>query len=172
MDSHASPTPVLSGLRHVEIEPGHHAFGTLENVAIQVWLDRARDQDAKFMMDIGAQLTGAYPGGFSNLHVVRAGTRMPTAGARAAFATMAREYGALLGEVLVVLDGSGFWVSAMHGLMTGVRLAAGGAVGFRSFENVEDAVQWLPAPHRQRTGVTISGSQVLAAIQHLSHQCQ
>jgi hypothetical protein len=73
------------------------------------------------------------------LMVLREGTKMPEMGARKAAATMMEEVGERFQGMHVVLQGSGFWASALRSAITGLAMLIRNQQSARAYTNIREA---------------------------------
>ena len=154
-------------LKRVNVEPGHHAFGAIANLSIQIWWAGAREADALYLLGTGDVLVEAYPRGFGSIHLCKGGTGLPDRGARTHFETALERYGEAVGDIGVVFEGNGFWVSALRSFMAGLKMAVGPSAQFRVYPSLMELLATLPEAHQQRTGVEVTRQELDAAIRHL-----
>ena len=169
--AHGEQLPVEPGLalQTFKISSGHYGFGQLGNIALQVWLRPADEVSARELAEVADRMHESYPDGISTIHWLRHGTGRPSPEARKHISGILKKYGDWMGEAVVVMEGDGFWASAIRGMLTGIRMAAGRG-RIRVHGSIEDAAAWLPQVHQRRTGIAIAGSQVAAAINELLSQ--
>ena len=89
---------------------------------------------------------------------------MPTPEARAGFVQMMEQHSKELACVGTVLLGSGFWVSALQSVITGMRMISPRSFDHRINNSFEAVVSWLPKEHRKRTGVSVDPRELHAAL--------
>lgn len=172
VDHAATTAPESASVQVQYVSKGRCAFGHLGNLALQVWHGQADGASAIALGELADGLFAMYPGGISGIHILRGGTDLPTADARKRFAEIMRDKGPWIGEAAMVLEGGGFWASAVRGVFTGLRLAAGGRVGLRVAADLNEVMTWLPGSHLERTGVTLQPDAIARALDVLHQRCQ
>ena len=65
----------------------------------------------------------------------------------------------------VVVEGTGFWASSMHSTITSMRLAASGSMRLRLHSTIDEVVKWLPAAHKERTGIEFDAEHLRRILQ-------
>jgi hypothetical protein len=124
-------------------------------VMIAVWKGQAtalRVERFKKAIELMAERT---PGYRSNVHVILEGAALPTAEARKLFVALMKHHRDALACVVIVVNGTGFWASALRGAMTGLRALAPTSSGFHVAATIDNVVNWLPAVHELSTGVKL-----------------
>ncbi|HMI94776.1 MAG TPA: hypothetical protein VK509_25555, partial [Polyangiales bacterium] len=91
----------------------------------------------------------------SDIHIVTSGTALPSADARAVFVELMKEMQGDLACLAVVIEGGGFWASAMRSAIIGLGMMAPKALPFRALGSLDDLSAWLPGEHKRHTGVAI-----------------
>ena len=137
-----------------------YVLGTWGNVAITVWGTQGTGPLVDRHAGCLAELALRYPGGFSSLHITGRQAPLPTPEARAKLSEILEQYQHSLACVGVVLEGSGFWASAIRSFIVGLRLLGPRAVDLQVRASIAEVANWLPAPHRERTGFEIDGREL------------
>jgi hypothetical protein len=91
----------------------------------------------------------------SYVHMVPNAVALPDAEARAGLRYIMNRYEPFIACAAVLLDGSGFWASAMRNVVIGLRLLASTPFAYRVDTSLDDVLAWLPDEHYRRTGVRI-----------------
>jgi hypothetical protein len=154
------------------ILPGVYSAYMWKNVAIALWFGPLS------LADIPAFEAGCkarcqeHPEGLSMVNImVPGGKSMPSGEAREELGRIMREYEAHSAEVFVVIQGAGFWASALRGLTTAVSMLAP-RYRLHIAANFVQVAELLPEPHRARTGVEIDPKELLRAIRWVESQCK
>jgi hypothetical protein len=71
------------------------------------------------------------------------------------FLKIMKDNAPFVGCLAVILGGTGFWVSAMRSVVTGLRAVAPRVLDLRVHGKFEELLEWFPAEHLKRTGVNI-----------------
>ena len=154
-----------ASLELLDSEPGAYAVYAWSNTTIVIWPRQAVGATVDRLARVTATKAREFPTGFSNIHVVKDGAGMPSPEAKAGFVRLMQEAGNSLACVATVLLGTGFWVSALQSVITGMRLLAPGQFEHRLFTRIEAAATWVPKPHAARTGVSLESDALLKAIE-------
>lgn len=156
----AHPTPIQLDY-HV---PGRCAVVCVQNVTLYAWRASPEGVDTDAIYRVAQKLIARYPGGGSGLHWAQENAGLPTAEAREGFKRILQDFGGRPGEVGVILPGSGFWASAVRGMIAGLRLAAPSRVGMRVSTSVDELMGWFPAAHAKATGVRVTAAELEAGL--------
>jgi hypothetical protein len=139
-----------------------------KNVAFIVWFAPATLESLATLEKGIESLTERHPEGLSSVHImVPGGKSLPTVEARAELARLMREYPALSSLVAVVIPGSGFWASALRGVVTALAMLSPRGKKPYICGTLREVVLWLPDLHCEQTGVRIDPEQLLAALRHV-----
>lgn len=160
----STDNPNLS-VKHVR--NGHCAFAHDGPLAYQVWLAPADETDATQLGKFAEFLHAKYPTAISTIHLLRHGTGLPSSGAREQLSVTLKTYGDWFGEVGIVMEGMGFWAGAIRSMLTGLRIAAGGRGRLRLVGSVQEIAEWMVPVHAARTGVNLSRSRIVTALEEL-----
>lgn len=145
-------------------EPDHYVMSRWRNLTIIYWMNQATGPAVKLLTELTRDVVQQYPGGFSNIHIVREGAALPDAEARVGFAGMMDEHAKRMACVGVVLMGGGFWASALQGIGTGLRMITPRTYMMRFARNPDELRTWLPNEHNRRTEHPIDGVSLSNAI--------
>ena len=153
-----------------DLDPGRFRFSVWRNVSITMWTDQATLEAGERVLRVSRELNEEFPEGRSQVMIVADGTMPPDT---AASELLTEIYNPKLSRIVciaAVLEGSGFWASAIRGRMTSMRIAGGGAMAIRTQDTVEEVASWLPEEHAKRTGVTLSAVELRAVLQAVRAQ--
>ena len=148
----------------LDFEPGVFANFVWQNTAIIVWSSRPTGPAAERVASVAAKVVPDFHEGFSVIHVLKVGVRVPTVEARAIFVEMMHQHAAQLACVVSVLLGTGFMVSALQSVITGMGMLTPRSFEYRFMSSLEAASAWLPAHHRAHTGVSLDRKALLGAL--------
>jgi hypothetical protein len=141
------------------LEVLHNADGfvmaTWKNVAIHVWTVEATIALVEALDRLSATFTGAHPEGISAIHIIAKNAPLPPAHIREELGKVTKRYANRLACVCHVVEGSGFWASALHGFLTGLHWIARGPFRLHICSDIPAAARWVPAPHAEVTKVPI-----------------
>jgi hypothetical protein len=151
--SEASPPPVIV------YETEGCVMATWRNLAIAVWGTQGTVALAKKLDLMSADFIKVHPEGVSSVNFITKRAPLPDAAAREEFSKITGRYAANVACVGTVLDGSGFWVSAMQSFLTGLHLFSRRPFKTHYCLTIGELARWLPAPHEARTGVSIAAAE-------------
>lgn len=121
---------------------------------IVAWSEQADLAAVQHLCAISDILLARYAS-VSAVHVAASDIGLPSSEVRSALLEMMARYGPHTACLAVVLEGSGFWASAMRSVITGMRMLAPRAFAMRIHDDIADACAWLPFEHEKRTGVAL-----------------
>lgn len=132
--------------------PGVFRAGLVGRIAITAWLGQldmnSVEVYARFITGFLAQVAATRG---SVVHLVNERVALPPSGTRPVLAKM-MENTEPLACTSVVIEGSGFWASAVRGFLTGMRLLGPSSFRMHEHATLADVVAWLPAEHEKLTG--------------------
>ncbi|HEX6240357.1 MAG TPA: hypothetical protein VFZ61_05670 [Polyangiales bacterium] len=165
--SFGNPEPVLL----LDLDPGRFRYSVWRNITIGVWADQATEEAARRIIALSRSMARNHAGGHSNVIFVLDGAPPPTPEANQIFAQIHDQKVSDLVCMGIVVEGSGFWASAIRSSITGVRMSSASGIRMGVSDNVNQLMEWLPAEHSKRTGVNVSASElrpVLVALRELA----
>jgi hypothetical protein len=147
----------------IDEDPGKYRLCRWQGSNIVVWFGPAGGETVQRL----DRMIPEQPAGTmrSDVHLVLQGSGLPTAEARAGFVGMMNRMEGHLACVGVVIEGGGFWASAMRSAVTGLNMLAPRPIAMRVLGSIDDLVSWLPVEHKRRTGVTLDGDALRQAVQ-------
>jgi hypothetical protein len=148
-------------------EAGAYAFYSWQNIMITCWSQKATGPAVEQLTRIREALDKEHPEGVSVIYLIREKAGLPTAEARAGVRELMARFSERRACVAVVVQGEGFWSSAMHAAITSVRLLVPKSFHMRIFGRIEEVAEWLPELHRKHTGVRIAPNQLLNVLKQL-----
>lgn len=171
MSVHSSwPNPGATRATLFDHEPGQFYAAHYRNLSIVVWVGGADGASVQRVRGISQLLIGKFPDGHSNVSIVLNGVPPPTDEARAAFNHIFDGRVSDLRCMAVVLEGEGFWASALRSTVTGLRNAATTAFTVKLFSELGPVSDWLPAEHLARTGVALDAAELRAALTEMRQE--
>lgn len=137
-----------------------------QNVAITFWFGPAT-MESLVVFERGANDNAQlHPQGFSLINIMVPGGRsLPSAEVRAKFAQIAAEHAQRTAAVAVLIPGTGFWASAMRGMITALSMMSPRDYELQTFGNFPQMIEWLVPVHARRTSVAIEPRELLRALQ-------
>lgn len=131
------------------------SFSRYRNLLMVVWLDAATASSADQFAAVGQRLGTEVPR-FSVLHWLTPNRAMPEPAVRRRLVEVARELRASIACTSVVLNGVGFWASALRATVNGMRLMSTNRVDLRVDHTLDEVAAWLPSVHTERTAVQLT----------------
>lgn len=135
----------------------------LENVAILVWFAQpsaaAIDRLDQYLASMQAPAAGA----LSMIHIVKAPLQLPDDASRAGMLHVMKARKVAL--VAMVVSESGFMLSMMRSVITGLRVLTLGRFEYRIDPSVDVVAEWFPKLHESKTGVPIDTQRLLRVLQ-------
>jgi len=135
----------------------------LQNVAILVWFAQPTAESVQRLDRAMANLRGQTQPGLSMIHVVKSRLQLPDDASRSAMLGVMSAHN--VGLVAMVVTESGFMLSMMRSVITGLRVLTAGRFDYRINKSVDEVAMWLPKLHEKKTGVALDEEQLLHALQ-------
>lgn len=129
-----------------------------------VWGEVADLESVECLARVGQERIRDYPCGVSDVHVIGRQLGLPDAETRARLLAESRQATSHLAAVAVVVGGSGFWASAIRGLVTGMHVLLAGDFELKLFGDGEDMPEWLSRVHTHKTGVDVPADALRTAL--------
>jgi hypothetical protein len=106
----------------------------------------------------------------SNVHLISSGLRPPEGEARDQLIALMKQRAEQRACIAVIVDGMGFWASALRSFVTGIRFVSTRAFPLGIHGNIDEAMQWLPATHETKTGTPVDREGLRRAITNAREQ--
>jgi hypothetical protein len=151
----------------LDSESGSYSFYTWQNIMMACWSKRATGPAVQRLTRLRESVDREHPEGVSVIYLIGEMAGLPTAEARAGVKELMARFSHRRACLAVVIQGDGFWLSAMRGAITGVRMLVPAKFPMGIFGHVEDVVEWLPRQHEERTGIRIAPTQLLVVLKDL-----
>jgi hypothetical protein len=148
-------------------DDGRCVMATYKNVSVFVWGTQATLALAEHVASVAEQLRRSYPGGNSTVHVILKDVGLPEPDVRAKLRALTERYAYKLACNAAVIEGGGFWASAMRGLITSFHWLQGRRFKSRTCGTLEEVAAWMPEPHLEMTSVEIDPAELLTALRSL-----
>jgi hypothetical protein len=159
---------VFDPARLIEIDLGTCYAGAWANVSLTHWVSRGTVSAVDCVARVGTELRAQYPMGTSAVHLIREGAGLPTPEVREGLVKLMNEKVERRGCVGIVVGGTGFWASAVRGLITGLRAASSREYPLKLAGSIDEIVSWFPEPHYKRTTVALDPAEFARALQAAS----
>lgn len=151
-------------LKVLDDEPGKFVFSAWGNVSMFFWTAPATPDSMVRLARCTEPLYEQNPCGVSNVHVVESGVGLPSAECRELMADLMRRRAERRACFIAVPVGSGFWASTLRSFATGMRLVSPRSFAFAVHSSLQEAADWLPTPHFERTGVRLNRRELLQVL--------
>ena len=147
------------------VDPGRFRYCSWLNLTIGVWSDQATEEAARSVLELSKQMVQEHSFGHSSVVFVLDGAPAPTPAANRLFAHLYDDKVSDLACMAIIIEGEGFWASSIRSAITGLRMSVPGAMQLRVSNHIDHVVEWLPAEHCRRTGVSISAPELRHALE-------
>jgi len=163
-----APEPELEMIRLAAV-PEQYGFYRWGNVAINVWNAPPSEASVACIADLTEQSSRTFPEGISSVHWLTPDAGVPSRSARAGLRAISVQHDEHIKCVAAVLDGGGFWASAVRAALNGIVMTADVKFVPRLYGNLDGLLDWLPEAHHRATGVRVRGgalrTRILEALQ-------
>jgi hypothetical protein len=138
----------------------------LGRLTVTAWFDQLDKPSAQVLARVNDDLIARLAGErVSSVHLVNSRVKLPDAETREMLAKIMRDSTTALACATVIIDGGGFWASALRSFVTGMRVLAPGSIDLHAHASVAEVMTWLPAEHLKRTGTPIDTEQLERLLQ-------
>jgi hypothetical protein len=159
------------GTRAIELvseSPGINQVWLWRNIMFVAWQGQA---EAELVRKLGPLTRELLPRTraqkLSYIHLVRNSLALPDAETRDALLDLSREYVHQTACVAAIIEGGGFWASAIRGFITGIRVLAPRELSVRMHKSTTELLAWFPEEHARLTGVEIDPSELIRQVEHV-----
>lgn len=135
-----------------------------KNVAIHLWTGSPSTAMVMKLDELSPAFASAHPRGISSIHIIAQGTPLPEGDVRHALRSLTNKYAKNIACVCHVVEGAGFWASALQSFLTGFHFALRDPFELHICATLEMAARWMPEPHVRRTGVFVPTHDLEAAL--------
>ncbi len=153
-----SPAP------HVLHDADGFIMATWRNVAIHVWTIQATPALVAKLDELSTAFIGTHPEGISAVHIISKNAPLPDKVVREKLRQVSERHSKHVACVCHVVEGSGFWASALQSFLTGLRWLSQRSFSLHICSDIGAAAQWLPTQHAQRTNAAIAQAELEAAL--------
>lgn len=154
--------PVLGGAVQVtlfDFEQGRFALSRWKNLSIVVYATGADGAMLARMSKLTPLMRKEFPDGHSNLAFVLNGCPLPTEKAQQAIVAAYRNPESGLRCASVIVEGEGFWASALRSSVIGMGLQ-GERIRLGLHSTISEMIEWLPVEHEKNTGVALNKTEL------------
>jgi hypothetical protein len=135
------------------------------NIQIASWTAQGTIPLVEQLAEHSRRFHHRHPEGVSVVHLISKGPALPEAPTRERLKTLMEANAKTLACVAIVLDGRGFWASAVRSFLVGLRLVSPRTITMQVFSTSQEVAAWLPEIHFQRTNVKVEASELLGAVE-------
>src|SRR5262249_48058180 len=136
-----------------------------KNVAIAFWFNAATPESLVHFERAAQATCELLPEGLSLVNIMVPGGRsMPSAEVRKKLGQIAHEHAKSTAAVGVMIPGSGFWASALRGLVTAVSMLMPRSYKLEICSSLREVAEWLAPVHSAGTGAAIDAPELLRAL--------
>ena len=135
-------------------------FGTWRNIFVVTWTTRGTGPLVDLLAAETDVFAKAHSEGFSVIHVIAKNPPLPTSEARDKLIAETQKFAPQLACVGTVLEGSGFWASAVRSFVVGIRLLVPRTFEMQTYASIAEIAAWLPPLHTARTGVAMTPTEL------------
>lgn len=142
--------------------------GTLDDIVLVVWTKQPRLEQVLELRRVMDDLAYKLERG-SSVHVLYNRPELPEKRVRDEMARVTKDYGDRTIASVLVLNGEGFWASAMRGLATSLHFLGSkrSHFKFRVCATVEQAAIWLAPVHNERSRRRSDAAEIEGALVQL-----
>jgi hypothetical protein len=158
-----APEAAARELPTITFETSGCVMGHWKNVTLVVW-------GAQATVPLIAELTKLSEKVFeqyrmaSAVHLAVNHARPPASDARAALEELTARYQNQLACAAILIEGSGFWASAIRSVLTGLEGVRRAPFKTQTFGRIDELARWLSRTHSAKTAETLEAADVEAAI--------
>lgn len=170
-------TPSLD-LQQVEPSPCGSVPGVYDgfmwkNIFVAFWVGPVTVPSVASFEKLCVRWREEFPQGISSVHILSSGhSHLPTTEARTELGRVSNQYSDVMAASAVIIPGSGFWASAIRGIVTALRMVIERPVELRICSDVEAVSEWLPPLHAKRTGVAVTPEELLRVLRYAQRSQQ
>ncbi len=143
-------------------------MATWRNLLVVAWAKAATLEISKKLEAVAVELIRTHPQGISSVHVILDKTPLPPADARNHLREITERYAANVACMGTVIDGGGFWASAMRSFLTSLHWLSRRPFKAHYASSIAELADWLPSHHALKTGVIIQPAEFAAVMVQLS----
>jgi hypothetical protein len=144
-------------------------MGTWRDVAIAVWGVRGTLALTQVLDEMSTKLLKAHPR-VSSVQIIVNKAPLPDSATRAKMAELTQRVSGDLAAVGSVLEGSGFWASALQSFLTSLYWFQRRPFEARVCGSIAEVSRWLPEHHHKRTGTALDPAELEWALTALRNR--
>jgi hypothetical protein len=143
--------------------------GAWENLSLVRYIAPPTAQELRAADAINDRILAKHPGGYALLGFVDALQKLPSAEVRTVSAEILKRREQTQRATVLILEGTGFWASAMRMAITSIIGMVSGRGNRRFARDLGEAADLLVAHVNRRDGTPVSREQILAVTQGFRH---
>lgn len=153
-------------LRFVGEHPGALRVWAWRNVVIAHWYGKPTGPVAQTLWRCTDLILDQLGDGklVSFVHLIANQLAMPDADARAVLVDSSKSHETRSALSAIVVNGSGFWASALRGVATSITILIPKTVQVRIVGGPAELVPWFPSEHERRTGVPLDPDELVSVL--------
>jgi len=132
-------------------------------VGIVVWATQATEPHVHEMAKLAEQIAMTHTRG-ANVTLVVNRAPLPAYEARRAIHELTRRFEESISCSATLIEGSGFWTSAIRSLVTSLHLVGRWSFELRTFSDIDTLSQWVAPIHGRATGTSIEANELAGAL--------
>jgi hypothetical protein len=137
------------------------------NTLITIWGTAGTLPLAVRLGEVSSSLAEEHPEGFSSLHFIVNGSGLPDAAAREELNKVATRFAEHVACLGTVIDGRGFWASAIRSFFTSLVLFSRLPYKAHYAASIPELAKWVVGPHEERTHVRLSPEELERAMSNV-----
>lgn len=155
------------GIELVSESPGVNRIWVWRNVVVIHWTGKGSAEDARKLGPLGQEIRARLrTQKLSYIHIVQNNLPMPDADTRDVLLQLSREHADETASVAVVIEGGGFWASAIRGFVTGIRVLAPREINIRMHAAIAELVPTFPEDHARLTNIELDPIELVRQVEH------
>jgi hypothetical protein len=166
---HRRPPSMFTELPRITFASDGCVMGAWGSISLVVWATQATLPLAQEFEKLADEMFAAHARA-SSVHLIINAAPLPTAEARAVFNEVTERYVDRVGCTATMVEGDGFWASAMRSFLTGIFVIQRRPFPVKTVAHLEDLPGWLAPTHNAQTGEAIEPEQIERALAWLLDQ--
>jgi len=141
--------------------PNVFRIGLLGHAAVTVWLGKLHRAAAVSFARVTSEALDMMHGERgSSVQMIDERVQLPDVDTRDVLVKIMRDSAPRTACVSIVIDGGGFWASAVRGFVTSLGVLAPRTFDIHAHASIAQVLDWLPVEHHKRTGVSLDPAQL------------
>ncbi len=165
MAAQLSISPATNDVTPLRYERGHVSASVYQNISIIVWVSHATVPAVQALQEVSKAMIKRFPHGHSSMSFVLDGVGVPTPEAQV---LLQRSLGtrSQVSVTGIVLEGSGFWASALRGMISNSHREAQANSALKIMTSLDSLVGWFCEEHGARTRVELAPMALRDVLMH------